>query len=217
MIGAGSVAAAEGDVLGPVSGTDHRGMDRLRRQGEADDGQHQQAGEDREGDCEREWRKLGERPGDQCAHPEPPMLAAVETTSNRPGRGGATAERVEIAQVGGRSGGDHPDSYSADEAGHDQARQGGPHQEQQRGGHLDSQGGDQDPATADPVRDMPSQKQAGDHPHRVDGEDHRDHERREAVSLLVEDIQRGGDGRERHGDEKRRRGQPEPAAIPLRG
>lgn len=211
--GRGPIAAAERHVLGPVPGTNGRRLDGLGGEAKPDDGEQEEAGEDRVRDYERGSHELGQRSREQCANSKAPKIGGRGDDLEPAGASAGARERVEIAQVGGRRGRDHPNPQSADESGHDKARNGGPQQEQPGGKHLDGEGRDEDAAPTHPVRDVSGKKQTDDHAHRIDGEDDRDDERREAVALLVEDIERRGDGRERHRDEERRRRQPESRAI----
>jgi hypothetical protein len=69
-------------------------------------------------------------------------------------------------------------------------------QEDQRTGDVDEQRRHEYALASNPVGNMPAEEQAAADTDGVNGEDDGDHDRREVIALLVEHIQRRGNGRE---------------------
>ena len=142
--------------------------------------------------------------------PMPPRLAAVATTCGRrpvgdpPAPTGCSSARYAVA-VPVVSPTDTPETTRATM----QARQARKGDEQHRAEHVEGERGHQDPTSAHPVRDVAAEEQAGDHAKRVDRVDDGDHERGEVVAVLVDDVQRRRNGRERQIDAEGGRHDPE--------
>src|SRR6185312_14123621 len=66
--GRGSIAATEGHVLGSVPGTNRGRLDGFGSEAKPDDGEQEEAGEDRVWDYERGSHELGQRSREQCAN-----------------------------------------------------------------------------------------------------------------------------------------------------
>ena len=150
----GPVPLHEGEVLGPVAGTNRRGVDGLRDEGQPQYGQHEQDGKDGVGNDQWGTHELGQGSCDQRAYPQAAEIGRRGDHLEAPVAGTRAAQGVQVAQVGGGRGRDHPDPQPADKAGHDQAGKRGPDQEQHRGHHLEGQSRPQDTTPTHPVRDV---------------------------------------------------------------
>jgi DNA-binding transcriptional LysR family regulator len=124
---------------------------------------------------------------------------------------------VQVFQVGRGGRGDHADAHTAEEPRHEQSRQAGTREEDRGGDGLENQCGQQDRLAAHPVGHVPERDQRDDHPDGEDGEHHGHGQRPEAVSGLVERVERGGHGIERRRGQEGTRDEPEPDAVPPRG
>jgi hypothetical protein len=133
------------------------GHESWRQGGEqTEHGEQEQDGEDGVGDHHGISHGLGQGPRKERADPEAAQIGGGGDDLEPAGTGLRAAKGIQIPQQSGGGGSDHPDPESTDQAGHDKARQSGPHYEEHRRQHLDAQGRDRDPTTAGPVPDVPS-------------------------------------------------------------
>jgi len=80
------------------------------------------------------------------------------------------------------------DADAAEQPGDQQASGVLEQQKHHRTDHLDQHGDNGHPAPAQIVADVSGEVQPGHHPESVRGEDHRDHEGREVIALLVQRV-----------------------------
>ena len=105
------------------------------------------------------------------------------------------------------------DAQSRDEPGGDEPGQIRPEEEDDRRGGLEGERGDDDALAAHPVGDVADEDEADDDADGIDGEDDGDDERREAVALGVERVERGRQRRVGHADEEGGGDEPEAEAM----
>jgi hypothetical protein len=197
-------------VAGHDGGRDHR----LGRGRDGDRAEREQDQKDEVRRTQRSVDELRERTGDQGAGAQPAQVGRRGDQLEPPAPGVRPVRDVQLQQVRRGGGGDHADAEAGDEPGDQQSGQGRPGQEQHRGEGFQAQRGQQHPLAAEPVREVAGEQQAGDDADRVHGEDDRHGERGEAVPLLVDRVERGGHGGERHRDPEDGGDQPEAGAVP---